>query len=193
MAVDSTKFDKVEVTSASQLRAWLLDHHSSDESWWLVTYKKAVIDKYVDRWDVLDELICFGWIDGVRKKLDEQRTMQLISKRKVQHWAKSYKERAALLTKEGRMHSSGLQSVEEGKTNGLWHFMDDVDNLIVPADLESSLKSAEGAFEFFDQINDSSKRNSLRWLKLAKTEKTRQKRLLELTRLSAQGEKLPGS
>ena len=193
MAVDSTKFDKVEVTSTSQLRAWLLEHHSSDESWWLVTYKKAIIDKYVDRWDVLDELICFGWIDGVRKKLDEQRTMQLISKRKVQHWAKSYKERAALLTKEGRMHSSGLKSVEEGKTNGLWHFMDDVDNLIVPADLESFLKSAEGAFEFFDQINDSSKRNSLRWLKLAKTEKTRQKRLLELTRLSAQGEKLPGS
>ncbi|CAI8171548.1 MAG: Uncharacterised protein [Cryomorphaceae bacterium] len=184
---------RIEVKSITELHHWLLSHHISDESWWLVTYKKAVIDKYVDRWDVLDELICFGWIDGVRKKLDEQRTMQLISKRKVQHWAKSYKERAALLTKEGRMHSSGLKSVEEGKTNGLWHFMDDVDNLIIPNDLETSLKSAEGAFEFFDQINDSSKRNSLRWLKLAKTEKTRQKRLLELTRLSAQGEKLPGS
>jgi uncharacterized protein YdeI (YjbR/CyaY-like superfamily) len=186
-------YDRIEVRSIQELHDWLLDNHTSEESWWLVTYKKAVIDKYVDRWDVLDELICFGWIDGVRKKLDEQRTMQLISKRKVQHWAKSYKDRAALLTKEGRMHSSGLKSVEEGKTNGLWHFMDDVDNLIVPADLKTSLKSAEGAFEFFNQINDSSKRNSLRWLKLAKTEKTRQKRLLELTRLSAQGEKLPGS
>lgn len=186
-------YDRIEVRSIEELHDWLLDNHTSDESWWLVTYKKAVIDKYVDRWDVLDELICFGWIDGVRKKLDEQRTMQLISKRKVQHWAKSYKDRAAQLTKEERMHSSGLKSVEEGKTNGLWHFMDDVDNLIVPADLETSLKSTEGAFEFFDQINDSSKRNSLRWLKLAKTEKTRQKRLLELTRLSAHGEKLPGS
>lgn len=186
-------YDRIQVRSIQELHHWLLDNHTSDESWWLVTYKKAVIDKYVDRWDVLDELICFGWIDGVRKKLDEQRTMQLISKRKVQHWAKSYKERAALLTKEGRMQASGLKSVEEGKTNGLWHFMDDVDNLIIPADLELSLKSAEGAFEFFNQINDSSKRNSLRWLKLAKTEKTRQKRLLELTRLSAQGEKLPGS
>ena len=186
-------YDRIEIRSIQELHDWLLDNHTSDESWWLVTYKKAVIDKYVDRWDVLDELICFGWIDGVRKKLDEQRTMQLISKRKVQHWAKSYKERAALLTKEGRMQASGLKSVEEGKTNGLWHFMDDVDNLIIPADLELSLKSAEGAFEFFNQINDSSKRNSLRWLKLAKTEKTRQKRLLELTRLSAQGEKLPGS
>lgn len=186
-------YDRIEVRSIQELHHWLLDNHTSDESWWLVTYKKSVIDKYVDRWDVLDELICFGWIDGVRKKLDEERTMQLISKRKVQHWAKSYKERAALLTKEGRMHASGLKSVEEGKTNGLWHFMDDVDNLIVPADLKLSLKSAEGAFEFFNQINDSSKRNSLRWLKLAKTEKTRQKRLLELTRLSAQGEKLPGS
>ena len=186
-------YDRIEVRSIQELHDWLLDNHTSDESWWLVTYKKAVTDKYVDRWDVLDELICFGWIDGVRKKLDEQRTMQLISKRKVQHCAKSYKDRAAPLTKEGRMHSSGLKSVEEGKTNGLWHFMDDVDNLIVPADLETSLKSTEGAFEFFDQINDSSKRNSLRWLKLAKTEKTRQKRLLELTRLSAHGEKLPGS
>ena len=186
-------YDRIEVRSIQELHDWLLDNHTSDESWWLVTYKKSVIDKYVDRWDVLDELICFGWIDGVRKKLDEQRTMQLISKRKVQHWAKSYKDRAAQLTKEGRMHSSGLKSVEEGKTNGLWHFMDDVDNLIVPADLETSLKSTEGAFEFFDRINDSSKRNSLRWLKLAKTEKSRQKRLLELTRLSAQGEKLPGS
>ena len=186
-------YDRIQVRSIQELHHWLLDNHTSDESWWLVTYKKSVIDKYVDRWDVLDELICFGWIDGVRKKLDEQRTMQLISKRKVQHWAKSYKERAALLTKEGRMQASGLKSVEEGKTNGLWHFMDDVDNLIIPADLELSLKSAEGAFEFFNQINDSSKRNSLRWLKLAKTEKTRQKRLLELTRLSAQGEKLPGS
>lgn len=186
-------YDRIEVRSIQELHDWLLDNHTSDESWWLVTYKKAVTDKYVDRWDVLDELICFGWIDGVRKKLDEQRTMQLISKRKVQHWAKSYKDRAVQLTKEGRMHSSGLKSVEEGKTNGLWHFMDDVDNLIVPADLETSLKSTEGAFEFFDRINDSSKRNSLRWLKLAKTEKTRQKRLLELTRLSAQGEKLPGS
>ena len=186
-------YDRIEVKSIQELHDWLLDNHTSDESWWLVTYKKAITDKYVDRWDVLDELICFGWIDGVRKKLDEQRTMQLISKRKVQHWAKSYKDRAAQLTKEERMHASGLKSIEEGKTNGLWHFMDDVDNLIVPADLETSLKSTEGAFEFFNQINDSSKRNSLRWLKLAKTEKTRQKRLLELTRLSAHGEKLPGS
>ena len=185
--------NRIEITSLTDFHDWLLAHHISDESWWLVTYKKVVVDKYVDRFDVLDELICFGWIDGVRKKLDDQRTMQLISKRKVQHWAKSYKERAALLTKEGRMHSSGLKSIEAGKTSELWHFMDDVDNLIVPADLEISLKSAEGAFEFFDKINDSSKRNSLRWLKLAKTEKTRQKRLLELTRLSAKGEKLPGS
>ena len=91
------------------------------------------------------------------------------------------------------MHESGLRSVEEGKSNGLWHFMDDVDNLIIPDDLKEALDAKEGAFDFFNALNDSSKRNALRWVKLAKTQKTREKRLLELARLSAQGEKLPGS
>lgn len=191
--IATEKFEKVVVESREELRNWLLENHSKSESFWLVTYKKSVPEKYVDRWEVLDELICFGWIDGIRRKFDDDRTMQLISQRKVQHWAKSYKDRATVLTEKGLMHESGLRSVKEGKSNGLWHFMDDVDNLIVPEDLKSILKSKEGAFEFFNSINDSSKRNSLRWLKLAKTEKTRQKRLLELARLSAEGEKLPGS
>ena len=191
--IATENFDKVYVESREELRNWLLENHTKSESFWLVTYKKSVPDKYVDRWTVLDELICFGWIDGIRRKLDEERTMQLISQRKVQHWAKSYKDRAVVLTQKGLMHENGLRSIEEGKSNGLWHFMDDVDSLVIPKDLESILKSKKGAYEFFNGINDSSKRNSLRWLKLAKTEKTRQKRLLELARLSVQGEKLPGS
>ena len=63
----------------------------------MVTFKKSEADKYVSRWDVLDELICFGWIDGIRRKLDDNKTMQLISPRKVEHWAKTYKERAHAL------------------------------------------------------------------------------------------------
>ena len=164
-----------------------------EESVWLVTHKKSVPDKYVDRWAVLDELICFGWIDGMRRKLNEDQTMQLISPRKVQHWAKSYKDRAAKLEAEGRMHKSGLRLVEEGKRSGLWNFMDDVDRLEVPDDLRRALQSVPGAEVYFEALNDSSKRNALRWVKLAKTEKTRMKRVLDLARLSAAGKKLPGS
>lgn len=191
--IKTENFDKVEITSQEELRLWLMKNHAQPDSVWLVTYKKSEPSKYVSRWDVLDELICFGWIDGIRRKLDDNKTMQLISQRKVEHWAKTYKERAAKLIDEKKMHESGLKAIEASKSNGLWNFMDDVDNLIIPKDLSKELSKLNGAAEFFNSINPSSKRFVLRWIKLAKTEKTRNNRIKKLAQLSAKGEKLPGS
>ncbi|MEM9338205.1 MAG: YdeI/OmpD-associated family protein [Bacteroidota bacterium] len=183
----------MEISSQAQLRDWLLKYHTQEESVWLVTYKKGTEGNYVSTGEVLDELLCFGWIDGIRRKLDDEKTMQLISPRKTQHWAKTYKDRVATLTKEDRMHEAGLQSIEVSKRNGLWNFMDDVDQLIKPNDLAEALSKKPDAEAFFDQINDSSKRFVLRWLKLAKTDRTRTNRIEKLVELSAKGEKLPGS
>ena len=158
-----------------------------------MTYKKSEKEKYVSREEVLDELLCFGWIDGIRRKRDEKTSMQLIAPRKAQHWAKSYKERAAKLMEEGKMHAAGQASIDRGKASGLWHFMDDVDALILPEDLKKALKALPPAATFFDSINPSSKRFVLRWIKLAKTEKTRKSRILKIAQLAAKGEKLPGS
>ncbi|MEM0992385.1 MAG: YdeI/OmpD-associated family protein [Bacteroidota bacterium] len=119
--------------------------------------------------------------------------MQLISPRRVQHWSKTYKERANRLIEENKMYQSGFESIRQGKESGLWNFMDDVDNLVIPKDLEIALNKIEGAFDFFDKINDSSKRFVLRWIKLAKTDKTRSNRIEKIAKLSSIGEKLPGS
>jgi len=186
-------FKKVEIITQMQLRNWLKNNYSQKEGVWLVTFKKSEKEKYVSREEVLDELICFGWIDGIRRKLDNTRTMQLISPRRVQHWAKTYKDRAAKLIEENKMHQSGLNSIKQGKESGLWNFMDDVDNLIIPKDLDIALNKLEGAFDFFNNINDSNKRFVLRWIKLAKTEKTRNSRIVKIAKLSSIGEKLPGS
>jgi uncharacterized protein YdeI (YjbR/CyaY-like superfamily) len=186
-------FKKVEIESQEQLRNWLRLNYSQEEGIWLVTFKKSEKEKYVSRDEVLDELICFGWIDGIRRKLDNTRTMQLISPRRVQHWAKTYKDRAGKLIKENKMHQSGLDSIKKGKESGLWNFMDDVDNLKIPDDLKTALNKLEGAFDFFDNINNSSKRFVLRWIKLSKTEKTRNIRIAKIAKLSSIGEKLPGS
>lgn len=191
--IKTEDFDKVEVTSVEGLRSWLLDNHNQTESVWLLTYKKNDPGKYVSRWEVLDELICFGWIDGIRRKLDEKRTMQLISPRKVEHWARSYKERAAKLIDKGKMHPSGQRTIDISKSNGLWNFMDDVDNLIIPDDLSEELSKRKGATNLFVSINDSSKRFVLRWIKQARTNETRSKRIRKIAQLSAKGEKLPGS
>lgn len=191
--IKTENFKKVEVTSGKALRTWLEKNYKQQESIWLVTFKKNVPEKYLSTADVLDELLCFGWIDGIRRKLDDTRTMQLISPRKAEHWAKSYKDRVAKLIKEGRMHKAGLQAIEAAKKSGLWNFMDDVDKLIVPKDLQEALKKNKEAEVFFYAINDSSKRFVLRWLKLAKTDKTRLARINQLVTLSAKKEKLKGS
>lgn len=191
--IQTDNFEKIEVSSGQELRFWLENHYDQKESVWLVTFKKSVPEKYVSISEVLDELLCFGWIDGIRRKLDDDRTMQLISPRKVEHWAKTYKDRASKLIDEGKMKEPGFRSIEVSKDNGLWDFMDDVNNLIVPDDLQETLKNFEGAAEFFDAINDSSKRFVLRWIKLAKTSKTRASRIEEIAQLSAKKEKLKGS
>ncbi len=183
----------VQITSPGELRNWLVDHHLQKSSIWLITYKKCVPEKYVSITDVLDELLCFGWIDGIRRKLDDERTMQLISPRKSQHWAQSYKERVAKLRREGRMHEAGEASIRKSMELGLWDFMNDVDKLIVPEDLEMKLQTNKEAHDYFFNLNPSSKRFALRWLKLAKTNKTRSKRIEEILIRSSKGEKIPGS
>lgn len=191
--VKTENFVQVEISSATQLREWLLKHHTQKESIWLVTYKKEIKEKYVSTQEILDEILCFGWIDGVRRKLDEHKTMQLISPRQVQHWTKTYKDRFEKLEKEGRMTEAGRQSVLISKQNGLWNFMDDVDALIKPQDFIKCLEDNPPAMQCFDAFGVSSKRFMLRHIKIAKTADTRAKRISEISLLAKQNKKLPGS
>lgn len=191
--VKTENFTKVEVSSAAELRKWLEKNHTQKESIWLVTYKKEIKDKYVSTQEILDEILCFGWIDGVRRKLDEQKTMQLISPRKVQHWTKTYKDRFAKLEKEGRMTEAGRQYVLDSKQNGLWNFMDDVDALIKPQDFINCLENNPPALQHFDSFGASSKRFMLRYIKIAKTANTRLKRIKQISLLAKENKKLPGS
>jgi uncharacterized protein YdeI (YjbR/CyaY-like superfamily) len=186
-------FKKIEVSSQTELKDWLNKNHTQKESVWLVTYKKNIPEKYLSTSNILDELLCYGWIDGIRRKLDDNRTMQLISPRRKEHWAKTYKVRAENLINEGKMQEAGFQSIAISKQNGLWNFMDDVDNLIIPKDLQETLAKYNEATDFFNTINNSSKRFVLRWIKLAKTEKTRASRINQIALLSSKAEKLKGS
>ena len=183
--------ERLEIASAGELRNWLEANHEREASVWLVTWKKSTPEKYVSTDEVLDELLCFGWIDGRRLKLDDARTMQLVSPRRHQHWAKTYKDRAARLERDGRMREPGAKAIEASKRNGLWSFMDDVDALIVPDDLETALKRRPPATRRFAGFSASSRRNMLRWLKLAKTERTRAARIERIATLASRNEKIP--
>ncbi len=178
--------ETLEITSSDELWAWLADNHAASKSIRLVTWKAAHPDKYVSREDVLDALIAHGWIDGRRFVVDDDRTAQLISPRKQQAWSKTYKDRVERLRSAGRMHPAGEATVVESHASGLWNFFDDVDALVVPADLSAVLDH-----ETWNAFAPSYRRNVLRWIKLAKSPATRRKRVDAAAEATRQNRKLP--
>jgi uncharacterized protein YdeI (YjbR/CyaY-like superfamily) len=189
---ETKDFKKIEITCLEEVRDWLSKNHESEDSYWLITYKKDTSpEKYVSRLDILDELVAFGWIDGIRRKLDDERTMQLISRRKQQNWTKSYRERADKLIKEERMQPPGFASIEEAKRNGTYITMEDVDSLRVPMDLKILLNKEVTAERYFAACPPSYRRNILRWLASAKKTETRSNRILKTVEFCSREERIP--
>jgi uncharacterized protein YdeI (YjbR/CyaY-like superfamily) len=171
------RFVEVEVTSEAELHKWLSTHHDQQDAVWLITYKKAAPNKYITHEQVLDQLIAYGWTDGIRRRIGDERSMQLISPRRTQPWAKSYKDRAERLIATNKMQVSGMESVEKAKATGMWDAMNDVDALLMPEDLAAALAQHEPAAHHFASFPVSTQRNILRWIASAKTEATRAKRI----------------
>ena len=189
--IPTDRFDQVEITSLAQLRDWLEMNHARGESVWLVRYKQSVPEKHVDRLAVLDELLCFGWIDGLARKLDAERTMQLISPRRQEAWAQSYKDRVERLEVEGRMAEPGRAAIARGKAGRLWDAYVDSDRLLIPPDLADSLACKPAARHFFETTAPSYRRNVLRWVGAAKRPETRTRRVAEIVARCTRGEKVP--
>jgi len=186
--IKTENFEKVEFTSKAALRQWLMVNHGQTDSVWAITYKKHVGKNYVSTEDILDEVIAFGWIDGIRRKLDDDRTMQLIAPRNTQNWSKSYKDRAERLSAKGLMHPAGHAAIDRSKEGGQWDFFNDVDALITPPDLSNALGPDEHRF---DDLPQAYKRNLLRHIKLAKTDATRKKRIDLIVEATKIGKRIP--
>ena len=188
--IANDRFAQVEVASEAALLAWLEAHHNQPDSVWLVTWKKQVPDKHVSRETVLDALTAYGWTDGVMRRIDDERVMQLIAPRRQQRWARSYKDRAARLLADGRMRPPGLDAIARAKASGLWDAMADVDALSVPADLADAL-ARYSAHDQWNALPPSYRRNVLRWLALARTAGTRDMRIEAAAESTAARRRLP--
>lgn len=153
----------------------------------MVTYKKAVPDKYLAYKDIVDTVICYGWIDSLPRKLDDTRTMLLFSKRKpTSAWSAVNKEKVARMTTAGMMHPAGIAAVETAKQNGAWDILNDVDAGVIPDDLCAALAAHPPAAAHFDSFSKSSGRGILEWITLAKRPQTRADRIAKTATLAAQ-------
>jgi len=170
-----------------QWREWLEENHAKEQSVWLICYKMKSGIPTISWSDAVDEALCFGWIDSTRKTLDDEKFIQFFGKRKATStWSKVNKEKVRKLIAEKRMTSAGLAIIEKAKQNGSWTILDEVEELIVPADLEKAFEAAEGSKDFFLSVSKSMRKRMLQWIVLAKRPETRQKRIAEIVEFTAQ-------
>jgi len=168
-------------------RDWLGRHHSRDEGVWLISYKKATGKPRFSYDEAVEEAVCFGWIDSLPRKLDEERSMLYFAPRKAgSNWSRLNKERVEKMLDAEKMMPTGLAKVEAAKEDGSWNALDGVENLEIPTDLAEAFANYPHSAENFDAFPRSAKRGILEWIFNAKRPQTRAKRIGETASLAAQ-------
>lgn len=181
-----TEFGQFYPKNQAEWREWLQEHHSDKQAVWLQQHAKKSEKPSITWSDAVDEALCFGWIDSKKVKLDHETTLQFFSKRKAKStWSKINKDKIDRLIAEGKMTPAGLAIIEIAKKNGSWNILDEVEDLILPPDLEIALKSQPPAMDYYEGLSKSIKKMMLYWLVSAKRPETRQKRIDEIATLAA--------
>lgn len=186
----NTPIESFSPTSREDWRLWLEANHASTQAIWLIYYKRKSTTQTISYSEALDDALCYGWIDSTLKSIDDDRFIQFFSKRKpTSVWSKVNKAKIEQLIAAGLMRPAGYESIECAKQNGYWSILDEVEDLVIPQDLELAFDAHPGSKTFFMGLSKSIKKGILQWLILAKREDTRQKRLTEIATLAAEGRK----
>jgi uncharacterized protein YdeI (YjbR/CyaY-like superfamily) len=159
-------------------RNWLQENYNSSPGIWIIYYKKNSQKPTIEYDEAVEEALAFGWIDSKVKALDNERYMQLFTPRKENStWSLINKKRIDKIIKKGLITPAGIEKVEIAKKNGSWSLLDDIENLVIPEDLEESFRNNPKAGENFKNLSFSTKKQILWWIKSAKRNETRINRI----------------
>jgi uncharacterized protein YdeI (YjbR/CyaY-like superfamily) len=169
----------LEFTDRNQWRAWLEEHHAVEKEAWLVHYKKGFQESTLSLDEAVEEALCFGWIDGLLRRLDERRySLRYTPRRRNSVWSMSNIHRVERLIQQDRMTEAGLAKIAEAKENGQWEAASRREQVeIIPPDLEKALHSRKGAIAAYRALPASRKKQYIYWLQSAKRPATRQSRI----------------
>ncbi|MBN1766447.1 MAG: YdeI/OmpD-associated family protein [Sedimentisphaerales bacterium] len=180
------------VKTRAQWRGWLSKNHEKSLGVWLVFYKKGTGKATLDYEDAVEEALCFGWVDSIIKKLDDQRYARKVTPRKARsRWSALNKKRVKKVIKEGLMTKAGLAKIEQAKKSGVWQQPDRPQiSGEVPEELAEALKKNKKAKAFFDQLAPTYRKQFIGWIAMAKRQETKERRVKEAITLLAKGQKL---
>ena len=184
--------DALSFKSRDEWRNWLEKNHAEEKEVWLIHYKRSAGKVGIRLEEAVEEALCFGWIDGKLKKIDDERFILRYSPRKASSvWSKINRERAERMMKVGKMTAAGLSAIEEAKRSGAWD--ESYTNLKpdeVPADLLVALAKDKRALHNFQGFANSYRNQYIYWVNSAKSGGTRRKRIERVVEQALQNRKL---
>ena len=183
---------QVYVKDRKEWRDWLSKNHYKETDIWLVYYKKETGRPTIKYGDSVEEALCFGWIDSIIKKIDEEKYVRKFTPRKPDsYWSEPNKQRVKKMIEAGRMTPIGLNKIDAAKKSGLWD-KDAQPQLSFKMDPEfkKALQKNPKAKAVFEKLPPSHKKQYLGWIEVAKRPETKEKRIGEAIILLTKGEKL---
>ena len=186
---EATAPEPIYFAAPRELRDWLQANHASVDSLWIGYHKKATGKPTLTWPETVDELLCYGWIDGIRKGIDGERFMQRVTpRRKGSNWSAINLKRVPELVAEGRMQPAGLAAYEarDPAKCSVYSFDRPDVPALAPAE-EKRFRAKKKAWAFWELQPPGYRRTALHWVTSAKRAETRARRLETLMDDSAKG------
>src|SRR5262249_52200880 len=166
------------VTSREEWRAWLTKHHQSETEVWLIYYKKHTGQPRISYDHAVEEALCFGWIDSIGKRIDDDKFAQKFTPRRDwTRWSAENKRRLRKLIREGRMTEAGLTKIDRAMLGGEAPAKQGKGDLDIPRSVKQALLANEKAWENYRNLAPSHRRAYIRWITEPKKDQTRKRRL----------------
>jgi len=176
--------------SAKAFDTWLNKHHVTSDGLWLKIAKKGAGKPSVTYAEAVEIALCWGWIDGQKKGLDDQHFLQRFTPRRARSiWSKINVDKVAALIEAGRIQPSGQAQIDAAKTDGRWgRAYDSARTSSVPDDLRAALEARPKANAFFATVSASNRYAVLWRVQTAVKPETRAKRIVKLVEMLEHGE-----
>lgn len=177
MKITTTFYPK----NREEWRKWLEKHHSTAKEIWLIYYRKSANKPRIPYDEAVEEALCFGWIDGQAKGIDEEKFAQRFTpRRKGSNWSELNKERVRMLIKKGKMTGAGLMAFpHEHKASAVK----------IPTDVLKALKANKEAWENFQHFPESYKRVRIAYIVSSGLPEQKPKRLAHFIKMTAKNKK----
>lgn len=185
--MEPTTFERPE-----DFRAWLEQHHDTETELWVGFFKKGSGKPSMTWSESVDEALCFGWIDGIRKSIDDERFMNRFTpRRKGSNWSAINIRRVGALTEAGRMHPAGRKVFEARREDrsGIYSY-ERRDEAVFDPGFEKRFRAKKKAWAGFQARPRWYRQAAIRWVMTAKKEETRERRLATLIEDSAAGKEI---